>query len=70
MSKGALSPVGIKMGRLATALIDAGTAWFDGSELLARASDTVTVTLGDVWTKGDAARIEAYLTAHPTPDTW
>jgi hypothetical protein len=49
-------------------LITRGIVWIErGQEYVGRASDGVLVTLGSV---GDEKQIIAYLTEHPTPDSW
>ncbi len=44
-----------------------GTVWIEGSDYVARASDGVIVSIGNV---GREEQVEAYLADNPAPSDW
>lgn len=64
-SKATLTP-----GTQLKALIDAGHARIEGTQVIGKASDGTEVLLGDTARLRDNVALAAYLKSHPTPDTW
>lgn len=57
-------------GKQLQALIDAGHARIDGTQVIGKASDGTEVVLGDTARMRDNVALAVYLKSHPTPDTW
>lgn len=52
---------------LITRLRAEGHLWFEGTQVIGRASDGVEVDLGDL---RDRDSLRSYLQAHPGPENW
>lgn len=56
--------------QVARPLVEIGAAKWDRFSLVGIASDGVEVLLGSIHTSKAADTLVAYLSEHPTPDTW